>query len=92
MFGVKNASTDSIIDQVHSQWHLSQNEGIKKEWYQLDENEDNSSTSGKKDSYWARTEELCGIESTPDSMIFGRSLTPEGTKKDIKNIHNWLPS
>ena len=64
-FGVKNASTDSIVDQVRSQCQFFQNEYIKKERYQLDENEDNSSVSGKKDSYWARAEELCGIESTP---------------------------
>ena len=49
--------------QIRSQWQFLQNEGIKKEWCQLDENEDNSSTSGKKDSYWVIAEELCRIES-----------------------------
>ena len=49
--------------QILSQWQFLQNEGIKKEWCQLDENEDNSSTSGKKDSYLVIAEELCGIES-----------------------------
>ena len=61
VFGVKNASTNSIVDQVRSQWRFFQNEDIKKESCQLDENEDSSSTSWKKDSYWARAEELCVI-------------------------------
>lgn len=50
--------------QIRSQWQFLQNEGIKKEWCQLDENEDNSSTSGLYlDLYWVIAEELCGIES-----------------------------
>ena len=63
VFGVNGASTDSIIDQIRSQWQFFQNEDIKKEWYQLDEQGVSSST--KKDSYWARAGEMCEIESTP---------------------------
>ena len=63
VFSVNGASTDSIIDQIRSQWQFFQNEDIKKEWYQLDEQ--GVSSSAKKDSYWARAEEMCGIESTP---------------------------
>ena len=63
--------------------------------YQLDENEENSSTSGKKDSYWARTEELknCGIESTPVKRNMKRidDFWEKVRKKDVKNIHNLLP-
>ena len=52
VLGVKNASTDYIVDQVRSQWQFFQNEDNKKSGNnQLNENEDNSSTSGKKDSY-----------------------------------------
>ena len=86
VFDVKNASAEPIVDQVRSQWQFFQNEVLKKKWYQLDENEDNSSTSGKKDSYCARAEELCGIESTP-------------VKRNMKRIddfweviHNLLPT
>ena len=72
MFGVRNASTDSIVDEVRSQWLFLQIEDIKNEWYQLDENKNNSSTSGKKDSYCARAEELCGFTCTPVKLNMKR--------------------
>jgi len=61
VFGVKDATTESLVDQIRNQWHFFQNEDIKKEWYQ--EEEDDSSSSRRKDSYWAGAEQLCGIES-----------------------------
>ena len=51
VFCVKNASTDFIIDQDRSQWQFFEDKDIKKERYQLDENEVSLSTSRKKDSY-----------------------------------------
>jgi len=32
VFGVKDTTTESLVDQIRNQWHFFQNEDIKKEW------------------------------------------------------------
>ena len=59
-------SKDSVVDAIRNQWHFFQNEEIPEECY-FNQQAEKSTSSRHQESYWARAQDECGLDSTPTS-------------------------
>ena len=59
-------SEHAVVDAIRNQCYFFQNEKIPEEWY-VNQQAEKLTSSRHQESYWARAQEECRLDSTPTS-------------------------